>query len=314
MGDNSSTPQNTTTTQTNEPWSVSKPWLSQAMQEAGYLYQNDLGFKPWMGATQAALNPLSTQALDWTKQLAQGGSSLIDNTFGGLSQMMGQGGLSDEVRSSLEPFMATARGDFLKSPNPYLSDMLTNQGNQIKNQVASTMSGAGRYGSGAHADIMSRAISESTLPILAQNYENERGRQLSAAQGLTDTYTGGLDRMLRGSAMAPSIEALRYDPASRLGAVGDFYGARDQYDLNSLIERWNQAESRPWDQLGRANAIFTGIGQMGGTGTTVKPVTGPSTAQQAVGGALAGAGLGSTFGPWGAGIGAGLGGLAGLLL
>lgn len=312
MGDSSSQQPQTQTT-TTEPWGVSKPYLSEAMKEAAYLYKNDLGYKPWTGATQAALDPASTDALNMSEQMARAGGPLTGATYNSLTDMMGQGGLSAEARAAMSPLQQTASGQYLGQVNPYLQGTLDAQSAKIRNAVNSSMSGGGRYGSGAHTDVLTRSLADATMPILAQNYENERTRQLSAAQGMVDTYTGGLDRSLRGAALAPAVDDMRFSDASRLAGIGDFRTGREQDALNSLIQTWNQAEARPWDQLGRFNAIATGVGQLGGTGTVTKPYSGPSTAQTAIGGAVAGAGIGSTFGPWGALAGAAGGGLLGLL-
>jgi hypothetical protein len=61
------------------------------------------------------------------------------------------------------------------------------------------------------------------------------------------------------------------------------------------------------------NAIAGQAGGLGGSQVTSSPLQQPSSTQSLFGGALAGAGLGSMFGPVGAGAGALGGGLLGLL-
>src|SRR6185436_3249295 len=187
--------------------------------------------------------------------------------------------------------------------------MLESSNARIGNKINSSMSGAGRYGSGAHTDVMARGLQEAAAPVLAQDYARRQQQQ-------QDILTGGLQRAGQWSVLMPRLDEARYAPAQGLMNLGQFYNERAQSQLNDQIKLYNAQQSRPWEQLARYNAISGGAGALGGSmsGTQTTPINQPSTLQRLFGGAAAGAGLGASFGGLpGAGVGAAAGGLLQLL-
>ena len=160
------------------------------------------------------------------------------------------------------------------------------------------MSGAGRYGSGQHTDVMARALAESANPVLAEDYNQ------------------GLQRAGQWAQLMPTLDQAQYAPAQSLMALGQYNQERAQNQINDQIKLYNAQQARPWEQVARYNAIAGGAGALGGTqfGTQTTPINNPSTLQKLLGGAAAGAGIGGSFGgPAGAGIGALGGGLLGMM-
>ena len=280
------------TTSNSEPWSAAQPALQTALGSAQSLYANDVGYKPYTGQTQAALSSQTQQGLDQTQQIAQGQGGLLGQAgYNYATDLINSGGMSADQRSALAPLQATANGDYLNQTNPYLQQMLDANAEKVRNQVNSSMSGAGRYGSGAHTTQLSKGITDATAPLLYQNYDAERQRQLSAAQGLTDIYGQASNRALQTAGMGASLTDQLYAPAERLAGVGAVYDSRAQDAINSQIDLYNQQQSRPWEQLSRLNAIATGAGQLGGSQTSTKPVAQQSTLQSLLGYGTLGAGL-----------------------
>jgi hypothetical protein len=308
----SSKQQPVVTTQSNQPWANAQPALDQALGNASSLFANDVGYKPWAGATQAALDPRSTESLQMTEQLARTMPNLGVQANGVAGGILGNMGISESMQPSLRTLQATANGESLGVINPALQSMLDTNSQKAMDMTGSIASGMGRYGSGAHTAAAAKAITDATAPILAQNYQSERDRQLASAGSLAGIYGQGQDRALQTAAMGGAINDLAYDPAQRIGGIGDFYSGRAQDALGSQIELWNAQQARPWEQVARLNAIASGQGGLGGTSTSVKPYSGPSSAQRAIGGAASGAALGSMLGPWGTGVGALGGGLLGM--
>ncbi len=298
-GGNKTTPQATTTMQSSQPWSEAQPALGMGLARAQELFQTDRGYQPYGGPTQADVSAQTWDGLNRTQRLAEGQGGLLGQSgYNFANTLIGNQGLSDNMRPALDTLEATARGDNLAQTNPYLQQMLDANAEKVRNQVNSSMSGAGRYGSGMHTNKLAQGITDATAPLLFQNYDNERQRQLSAASGLTDIYGTGLNRGLSAAGMGSALTNLLYDPADRMSSVGSFLDQRAQNDLNADIDRFNAAQARPWEMLGRLNAIATGAGQLGGTqvGSSVKPVTKQSGLQQALGYGTAGLGLlGSIF-------------------
>ena len=312
MGSSNKATPPTVTTQSNEPWGPAQPAINMGLQYAQQYMNNDTGYKPWTGALQGAVDPRTTEALSMTENTARNGYNLAPQAYQTASGILGNAGMSAQAQPGLDSLAATARGDSLGVINPALQSMLDTNSENAMNRVNSISAGMGRYGSASHGAAAGKAITEATAPLLAQNYEAERGRQLAASQGMIDNYGAGMDRSLRTAAMGGAIQDLQYDPARRLAGVGDFYTGRNEDLLAQQRDLYDQAQARPWEQLGRLNAIASGAGQLGSTQVSSTPRQSSSTAQRVLGGGAAGAAAGSMFGPWGTGLGAVGGGLLGM--
>jgi hypothetical protein len=83
-----------------------------------------------------------------------------------------------------------------------------------------------------------------------QNITNRTG----AAGGLLDAYAGGANRAINWAGLAPSLNALTYDPAQRLMAAGGLLQGRDDAELAAQRALFDQANLMPWTQLGRYSA------------------------------------------------------------
>src|SRR5262249_18713414 len=188
---------------------------------------------------------------------------------------------------------------------------------QIGNQVQSSMSGAGRYGSGAY----DKAIAAGISPTMMQEYELAQNRGLQATGGLgnvynteANIYNQGLNRAGMFAQLSPTLAQARFIPSNALGQVADLYSNLENARLGAAQQYWNQQQALPMNYLGQAaNVIIPGAGlgrQTTSYGTGTSTTTVPQ-GQRILGGALAGAGLGSAFGPIGTGIGALGGGLGG---
>jgi hypothetical protein len=234
-------------------------------------------------------------------EVAAGGTVGVNAARGlGLSQIQNSG-LSPELRSLYEQ----AQGD----ENPYLQNIINTSNRQISDKVGSSMSGAGRYGSGQHTDVASRAMAEAADPLLAQDYARRQQQQ----QGILE---GGLQRAGQWSQLMPTLDEARFAPAERMMTIGQYQQERSQKQLEDNIKLYNASQAYPWEQLARFNAIVGGAGGLGGSSfsSTSTPVNSPSTLQKLLGGGLAGAGIGGSFGgPVGAGVGAIGGGLLGMM-
>jgi hypothetical protein len=344
-------------TQTRDPWSGAQPYLSSMFSSAEAMRTGNQGFQPYTGQTQAGQNPwldIGTGALAGMSQSELGGSGPVQAARGlgqsmmasqginpGLQEIlnaMGSGGVAGQYKdiyANQEPanlyriIASQAQGQ----QNPYLQAILDTQNRRIGDRINSSFSGAGRYGSGQHTDVMARALAEAEAPVLAQDYEARQQRlgqaaqgllgvgqqQLAATQGLGsaygmmgDIYGQGLQRAGQWAQLAPQLDEAQYAGAQRMFGLGEYARGREQAQLNDQIRLYNAQQAYPWEQLQRESAILGGAGQLGGTTVTSAP--GASWGQKLLGGGLAGAGLGSSFGPWGAGLGALGGGLAGAFL
>jgi len=301
MGGSSSQAPTQTSSSTQDPWSGAQGPLSTLYGNALSHYTNDVGYQPYGGNLQAPLNPALNLGLSSEYNLGVGnqyGTPGVNaaRTLG--TNMIQNEGLSGRLQSLYEQ----AQGD----QNPYLQNMLDTSNRQISNKIGSSMSGAGRYGSGMHTDAAARAMAEAADPILAQDY----ARRQQQMQGIAE---GGLTRAGQWSQLMPTLDEAQYAGAEHMQNYGKFFQDRAAQDLANQVATYNAQQSRPWEQDARLANILAGAGGLGGTKVTTQNAYQPTTLQKIGGGAIAGAGLGSMFGAPGAAVGAGAGGLLGLL-
>ena len=301
MGGSSSQAPTQTSSSTQDPWSGVQGPLSTLYGNALNHYTSDVGYHPYGGNLQAPVNDALNLGLASEYNLGLGnqyGTPGVNaaRTLG--TNMIQNEGLSGRLKSLYEQ----AQGD----QNPYLQSILDTSNRRIGDKVNAAMSGSGRYGSGAHTDVMSRALAESADPILAQDYDRRQQQMQAIAEG-------GLTRAGQWSQLMPTLDEAQYAPAYHMQNYGKFFQDRAQQDIANQVATWNAQQSRDWEQDARLANILSGAGGLGGTKVTSQNAYQPTTLQKIGGGAIAGAGLGSMFGPAGAGVGALGGGLLGLL-
>lgn len=317
-GSSGSSSQPVQTVAQSDPWSGAQPFLNQLYNSANTLATTGTGFQPYTGQMQAAIHPWQNQGLGNMYQIAsnQGaglqGMGAITAAQNLGANVIGNEGLTQDLRNTASKF-----GDIYSEAsgqqNPYLQAILDTNNRRIGDRVNAAMSGAGRYGSGAHTDIMTRALAESADPILAQDYQNRQQLRQQAAGSLADLYGTGLQTAGKFAQIAPTVMEASYLPAQHMADLGQFYTQYAQQALNDQIKQYNALQAYPWEQLQRYAGILSGAGSLGGTTVTTSPgPQNPSTLQRVLGGSLAGASLGSAIPGIGTGIGALGGGLLGL--
>ena len=342
----------TTQTQSRDPWIGAQPYLTQMYSQAQLNYLNNQGYQPYAGPTVASIDPqlqagltgyfnqASQQAATGIPGLAQAqqlGSDIISqqgitpgisSAIGGIQNIAGQfpgfiSGLGGAAQQ-YQDIYNTAQ----QAQNPYLLAQIADQNRLAIERVQSSMSGAGRYGSGQYQDLMARAQAEVADPILAGDYEARQNRALAATGGLGQTYNmmgglagqqagleagiaglygQGLARAGQWAQAAPGFAQAQYQPYQNMMDIGQYMQSRAQQDLQGQIALYNAQQAYPWQQLEREAAILAGAGQLGGTTVTAQTPMQASLGSRLAGGALLGASLGSAI----PGVGTGLGALGG---
>jgi len=201
-----------------------RPFVEYGLNEAKGLYQSSTP-SYYGGQTYVGPSGQTQQALRAAQSRAMAGSPL-------LSQAQGQQG-------------ATVGGQFLSAGNPYFSQAMqgaaqgaTQNYNDAIMAAQSSASQAGRYGSGASADIQNRAANTlaNTLAnkygeFAAQNYANERGLQQQAAFN------------------APNLAAADYQDIQQLMNVGKTAEDYQKTALQADIDRFNFEQNKPYQKL-----------------------------------------------------------------
>ena len=281
------------TTQSRDPWTAAQPTLIDALTNAGNYRANSIGYQPYTGQTQADINPYLGQGLASMAELSH------ENQFGTPGVQAGQAlGLQQMQNYGLTPELQTLLQQQQGQNNPYLQGAI----NQQVGQANAAASGMGRYGSGAH----DAAIAQAIAPIMSQDYARRQQQQ-------QDIMQSGLQRAGQWAQEMPTLDQAQYAPSQMMAQVGQYYQDRNQAQLNDQIKLYNAQQAYPWEQLARENAIAGQAGGLGGTQVTSTPIQQPSLLQSGLGGAAAGAGIGSIFGAPGAAAGGIGGGLLGLL-
>ncbi len=194
---------NTTSTTTSQPWSEVQPYMKDIFKLGQGLYN------------QNYVSPYTTQAQTLTANRALNGSPLMQSG----NNLLGQ----------------TISGQFLDPySNPYFSGALNRTLGDVKSQINSNFRGD-NFGSSAHQEWLGRGLSDAALPMLANQYNQERSNQ-NAALGLLPTYAN-----------------------------------QDYTDLNALSGVGAQQEASPWNNLFRYQQAISGFGNTGGTTTTTNP-------------------------------------------
>ncbi|UVF22863.1 hypothetical protein HPT29_028340 (plasmid) [Microvirga terrae] len=309
-------------TSTQSPWEPTQQPLKDIMGTAGTLY-NQYKNK----STLAPLNAYSKEALNQTRSLAAQGVPGLDAAYGahssllsnngmtsGMSQAAGilggyaaNNGMTSDLQEAAGYLKNFASGQY--NEDPRLLATVERERNNALNAAKTRMGQS--YGSAGMGAGFANAAAGATDQLMLQSNENARNRQLQSAGILGDMYQGaanrglsaagamgslysqGADNMMGAMSMTGALNNLRYDPASRLASVGDYYQQRDQAKYDAKFDR-----------LSQLSGFINPIAGMGKTTTATKAT--PSAAQGILGGAMAG---NSLLGPWGA-IGGGiLGGL-----
>lgn len=262
------------TIQKADPWVGVQPALGQGISEAQRLYgQGAPQYFP--GQTYAPMSPWTQQALQNQAAMAQAG---------------GPG-----VSAANQNLQDTLTGKYLGS-NPYLQGAVNSALGDVQSRVNAQFAGQ-NYGSSAHEEWLGRQLADRALPIYAQDYANERNRQLAAAS------------------MAPSLEQAQYIAPAQLAQAGTAMQNFDQQAINEQIARYNYNTQAPWNMLDQYTRLITGQNLGGSTsGTSTSPYyTNPLATGLGLGmGGLSMYNAANAAGLFGAGAGATAAGAGGL--
>lgn len=117
-------------------------------------------------------------------------------------------------------------GKYLDAGNPYLDQMIGQQGNDIANNISAGMGTRGQTGGSAQAGILSRELGKNALGLRYQDYGAERdrmGQAVSQVPGLIAAENGILDPAFA------AYEAMQAPVRAAVGAGQGVGGLLGQY-------------------------------------------------------------------------------------
>lgn len=133
----------------------------------------------------------------------------------------------------------------------------------------------------------------------------------TAATVAQNEYGANLDAYTKALGLLPQTQAAQTAGAVTTSGVGDVQQNQAQQNINANVAGYNYDQLAPFLQSQELVSLLSGI--PGGGVTSVGSTAQPNTATSVLGGAAAGASLGSLLGPVGGAGGAGLGALLALL-
>lgn len=195
-------------------------YLINAANQAGNIYSQNPVLQYYPGQTVANQSPYTQAALGMTA-----GATLDPNSL---------------TNQSLGQWQKTVNGDYLDpSTNPSLKAAVDDALGQVKGNVSGLYGsrGGNNYGSSAHEEWLGRTLANTALPIYAQNYQQERARQLNAAQ------------------LGPGMQQQGTAPLAQAGQATDAY---QQALIDADKARFDFNQTSPWDTLQRYQSAISG--------------------------------------------------------
>lgn len=338
-----------------QPPDYAMPYLEYGLAEAKRQFESGMpGYFP--GSTVVGFAPESQMALNMVRKRALAGSPLIDQaqrTVGNFARTGGgrgagagvfsraaRGGFSNEalpfarelaggvdLGEAIDMTRATARGDFLGG-SPGLQGAIDRALDPVQDRISSQFARAGRLGSGANQEVLTKGLTDAAADISYRDYSRERqnqlaaqqnlaalqgqqfqsqmagtgalaglssediSRRLSGAQALNQADLARMQRQIGAAQMAPSMAELDYRDAERLAKVGSAREAQAQAELQDQINRFNFDQNIDAEKLRNYMALVGG-GTVGSN--QIEPVFRNPLAG-GLGGALGGAQLGASLG------------------
>lgn len=254
-----------TTTQSSAPWSGAQPALTQAVGGAQNLYNSGVGSQVYTGSTVVPWASQTTQAMGNIQKNANanvGGRGLSGQYQG----VIDSGGFNSAQQGALDNTRSLANSSY--SVSPELQKVLDAQAAKVGDSVNLNASAAGRYGSGANQTLLAKNVGDLTNSTIFNDYSNWQGRRDAANSNLFNMGQQGFNNL---GAAYTGLNAPNQD-LMNIGAMNEDLATRYK---NDELRIFNEAQNKPWEQLGRLNAIATGAGSMGGTQTTTQPGQNP---------------------------------------
>lgn len=233
-------------TQTSEPPSWAKPLFTQSAKDAQSLYNSGQGGNVYQGdrvadlsgTTSGAVNGLSNAAnmynSDAVNKLATGDTSSATN----LSNM--------------------ANGSMIGN-NTAFNEALQNTLSNTANTINSSMSGAGRYGSGAHTSVMSNQLGQVATNAMANQYNTDVSNMMNANNQIDSANLGklsGLNSLYQGYSNAAGNQL----------AGGQVLDQNAQNKLDAERDKFAETDNQGWTRLGLLQSAAAGAA--GNYGTT----------------------------------------------
>lgn len=295
-----------TQTTNNTPWKAAQPALKTALGDAESLYKAGVGFQPYTGSTVVPYANQTMAGMGQIESTASAAQPAFAQNFANMAGTLGQGGLTDLQRESVDLLKPIAHGETLVRNNPFTDAVVDRSAERMASQIAMLAGGMGRSGSGAHQGVLAREVGDMANRAYMQDYNRERGFQQDAIGSMFNAGQQQFRNQMEGSRGLSDAYQASLSPAFSMMDVGGRYEDLQTRLMNDQLRIFNETQRAPLAGVEWLNAIGSGAGTLGGSQTGTTTAQGPSRIMSGLGGALSG---GTMFG-WPGAI---LGGLGGAL-
>ncbi|WP_273721062.1 tail fiber domain-containing protein [Bartonella sp. ML71XJBT] len=251
------TPQVQTTTQTNAPPAWAADIFKKASAQALDLYNKGIGGNVYQGERIAGLGSMTQNALTGLQQAA----SQYNNPA--LTQWL------NAPTQSAHNLLGMAKGDWIGG-NSKFNAALQNALSQTSDAINQSMSGAGRYGSGAHTGVLADELGALATKASAEQYNQDVRNMMNANQMIDRSLydqVNAANNYYQGQSSAQSN-------ALKGGLIQDM---NQQNMLDAQRQKWAEQDNQGWNRLEQLLGVGTkaagNYGTTSGKSTTMPSVT-----------------------------------------
>lgn len=250
MGGKSST---STTKQEASPPSWAEGLFRRSAQDAMNLYESGAGGNTYLGSTVADLSDTTMQGVN---QLANAGQAWDTSGTRPLFQQIGAASASPTYAEQNLSRIASGQD------NPYFEEALQGQLDKSAAQVQSLMSGAGRYGSGAHTGVLANELGGIRSNAMARQWNQNIQNQLAATGQMDSARFGGLDRAFGAAGAMAGLDQQNFE--NRLAGAGatlqagNILDTQSQRQLQDEINKFYALDNQDWTRLGMLQSAAAG--------------------------------------------------------
>lgn len=248
----SSSKQSTTT----DPWAAAIPQLKNIL--------STLGQQPTTpnSTTTGAINQLITNA--------QGGDPNAAGVNGAVASQLGadttgeQKQVSDANTAYANQNQSVANGDNQNIlANPQIQALMQSIQSDTTNSVNGQFAGAGRSGSGANVNALSRGIASGEAPALLSELNTQQARSDAASSGINNSAVNAAttNAGLKGAQATIQNSGIANDPAAL---------AASNWGPTQIAQLGETLQNLPLDQISQIANILFPAAQLGGTSTGTK--------------------------------------------
>ncbi len=233
-------------TQTSEPPSWAKGLFTQSADEADKLYNSGAGGNVYQGDRVADLSGTTTGAVNKLTGAADLYNSDAVNK------------LATGDTSSATNLASMADGSMIGN-NTAFNEALQNTLSNTANTINSSMSGAGRYGSGAHTGVMSNQLGQVATNAMANQYNTDVSNMMNANSQIDSANQGQLGAL-------NSLYQGYSNAAGNALAGGQVLDQNAQAKLDAAKDYATETDNQGWTRLGLLQSAAAGAA--GNYGTT----------------------------------------------